>query len=271
MDKAAIERLVAKTADHLFLYELIADFELSPREAQAILETAKVHLQPGPGAGVVRPGQIKVVVTSVEAQHGRPLLDTDRCEVVVTVDAGADDLAIRQSRGPIALRRARIQRLVDEALDQGGLLTEEDLARLLHVHARTIRRDVKVLRQAGKVVPTRGHHQDIGRGQSHKEPIVEKHLQGHGYHEIARQTGHSLDAVQRYLQTFGRVVYLCHQGLEPHEIAFLVGHSLAVVEQHLALYDRFRQVPAYQSRLAELTRPPTGRPYLPLRKGGTRP
>ena len=33
----------------------------------------------------------------------------------------------------MGLRQGRILRLVDEALDQGGVLTEEDLARVLQV------------------------------------------------------------------------------------------------------------------------------------------
>ena len=63
--------------------------------------------------------------------------------------------------------------MTEEAMDQGGVLTQEDLARLLQTGVRTIRRDVAQLRAEGHWVPTRGAVQDTGRGQSHKAKIVE--------------------------------------------------------------------------------------------------
>jgi DeoR/GlpR family transcriptional regulator of sugar metabolism len=44
--------------------------------------------------------------------------------------------------------------MASEALDQDGLLTQEDLAVLLCSSRRTIRRDIKELKQQGIDVPT---------------------------------------------------------------------------------------------------------------------
>ncbi len=106
--------------------------------------------------------------------------------VVVTVDGGLDDLAVLRQHGAASLRRVRVLRMTEEAMDQGGVLTQEDLARLLQTGVRTIRRDIARLRAEGHWVPTRGVVQDTGRGQSHKAKIVEMYLRRMTYSEIVR-------------------------------------------------------------------------------------
>ena len=76
--------------------------------------------------------------------------------VAWTVDAGEPDAALLTAEGKVALRRARLLRLLDEAAAQGGVPTERDLAEALGVTVRTVRSDVAALRQAGHRVRTRG-------------------------------------------------------------------------------------------------------------------
>jgi len=100
--------------------------------------------------------QVRVRLARPDAPAGRPLRDDERVVVVWTVDAGEPDAALLASEGKVALRRARIRRLLDEAAAQGGVPTERDLAAALGVTARTIRSDVAALRKAGHPVRTRG-------------------------------------------------------------------------------------------------------------------
>lgn len=88
--------------------------------------------------------------------------------MVLTVDGGLEDLAVIEDPGSTVLRRVRVLRMTEEAMDQGGVLTQEDLARLLQTGVRTVRRNVAQLRTDGHWVPTRGTVQDTSRGQSHK-------------------------------------------------------------------------------------------------------
>jgi hypothetical protein len=109
----------------------------------------------------VQPGQVRLVVASLKAPFGPPLTETARAEVTLTVDAGADDAEVQAQQGREGLRRGRIVRMLDEALEQGGVLTEEDLARVLHVTRRTIERDVRALRAEGHLIQTRGQISDF--------------------------------------------------------------------------------------------------------------
>ena len=256
MEHTAIDRLAAKTLDQLFRRELETGFEMAPRIAQGVLDLAKEvfslnSVSSGNGNGCLRPGQIRQVLAASSAPHGRPLYQTDMVEVIWTLDAGEDDLQVLKEHDRIALRRVRILRLTEEAQEQGGDPTGEDLAKALSVTTRTIRSDIAALEAAGYCVATRGKIKGVGRGQTHKVLIVELHLERYTYTEIMRRTRHSAYAIKRYVQTFGRVVMLTRKGLHASEIAHAVDISERLTQEYLALYQQYN-VPEYQDRLADV-------------------
>lgn len=247
MNSQEIERLQAKTPEQRFLQVLEQEYHCAPRIARAILEEAQVCLLGAPDH--LRPGQVRVILTRYDAGHGRPMRDTPMTEVVWTVDAGYEDREVLRRYGPVALRRVRIQRLLDEALAQGAVASQEDLAQALHVSVRTIKRDCAALQAEGIYLPTRGRLRGIGRGQTHKAQIVRRWLAGATYDQIAQQTRHSLSAIQRYIQAFVRVAILHQQGFSEGQMALLLGIGVPLVREYLAVY-RENQTPEGQERLA---------------------
>ena len=248
MNNSATQRQQARTPERRFLQVLEADFGQAPRVSEAILEEAQKCLFGETSA--LRPGQIRVLLTGVDAGHGRSLRETELKEVIWTVDAGAEDLRVQQEHGSVGLRRVRIQRLADEAVAQGGVATQEDLARVLHVSTRTIKRDSKALEAEGVYLPTRGRLKGIGRGQTHKAQIVGRWLRGETYDQIQLHTRHSLVSIKRYVQSFVRVVDLHQQGMPESQIAFVLQISDYLVGEYLALY-RQQNTVEYQARLTE--------------------
>jgi tetratricopeptide (TPR) repeat protein len=93
-----------------------------------------------------------VRLAGADAPTGRPLRDDEHVVVNWTVDAPEDEVVA----GKAARRRHRLARLLQEAHDQGGAPTVEDLADALQVSQPTIKRDLSALRQAGYQVYTRG-------------------------------------------------------------------------------------------------------------------
>ncbi len=69
--------------------------------------------------------------------------------VVWTVDAGDDDVIVEATRGPMALRRHRLERLLREAERSGARATHKALADALGVSVSTVRRDLKALDTEG--------------------------------------------------------------------------------------------------------------------------
>jgi hypothetical protein len=264
------QRLALKTPETAFVHTLQAEFNFAPRVARELLHLAQELLTGGPAATTVRPGQVRLVVARVEAPCGPPLAETDKVEVTLTVDAGAEDAEVKARDGIEGLRQGRILRLLPEALEQGGVLTQEDLARVLQVDVRTIRRDIAGLKAAGHRLPTRGMVQGVGRGQTHKVQIIELWLDREGYDKIARWVHHSPQAIQRYVQTFLRMVSLHEQGLAIESIAFVTNSSLRLVKDYLAVYEAAQGHPPRQAKLAEeLTRvAPTARSAVEEKKPG---
>ena len=183
---------------------------------------------------------------------GKPLSSMKKVGVVVTVDGGLEDLEVLERFDAVVLRRLRVVRISEEALDQGGLLTQEDLARLLQTDVRTIRRDVSALREKGEWVPTRGMIKQVGRGQSHKAKIVELYLKGMTYTEITRRARHSAGAIKRYVESFGRVVVLWERKVRSaQEIGYVLGISERLAGEYLGLRERYDE-DAYRERLEEI-------------------
>jgi hypothetical protein len=248
MDEQAQARQVAKSQEQHFVRMLIDEFQFAPRVAQAVLAEAQACLVTEgrePGAG-----QIRLMLSQRQASHGQPLGKTASVEVTWTLNNGAADQAVLHSQGRVALRRLRILRLLDEALEQGAVASQEDLAVALNVGVRTIKRDCQALAAQGIELPTRGRLKGIGRGQTHKAQIIGRWLRGETYDQLILSTRHSLTSIQRYIQTFVRVVALHQQGWSNSQIARFVLSSEALVQEYLAVYAQ-HDTPAWRERLHE--------------------
>lgn len=253
-----LDRLSHKSLDGQFLWELQNGFELSPRESRLILETISVYYSQSPQS---RAGRVSLWVVERGASVGKALESVSKVQVWVTLDGGDEDLEIYRRYGQVGLRRQRLLRVNDEIIEQGGLATQSDLARLLGNSVRTIKRDIAYFRDHGITVLTRGSYSDIGPGVSHKRIIVEMYLTGMVYTEICRRMRHSARAVKRYVSTFARVVSLYEQGIkEIGEIGYYVGISSRLAGEYVELYIHFKGKSHYRSRIEDLLLQLSSRP-----------
>jgi biotin operon repressor len=244
------DRYLEKTPEQLFINSLRREFELSPAESKGVLELAKSCLF---GEVPQSVGKIKILCASVGAKHGKPLSEQEKVEVTMTLDNGIEDLDVLRSQGVNPLRQLKILRLTEEAYQQGGLLTQEDLGRLLQVSSRTIRSDIKRLIADGNTVHTRGYDHDIGRSVSHKTLIVDMYLKGYTYDVIMLRTRHSAHAIKRYVRTFGRLLLLLSHKVERvSELSRLLGQSERLTEEYLELFGRYKNGDKWPSVYVEL-------------------
>lgn len=242
------KRSKAKTARSQLQQKLESEFEIPRRIAEAIVHEAEACLCEG---GEELPsGQRWVLLASREAVHGQALSETSMKRVCWTLDDGAGDRATGSSYGKSVLRRVRIERLLGEAVEQGALATQEDLAEALGVDVRTIKRDCQELEASGVWLPLRGNIQSIGRGQTHKAQIVGRWLGGETYDQVMRSTHHHVSCIARYVQTFVRVVALHQEGLAEQQIAHLTQIGVPLVKEYLNLYQVY-DAPHYRERLNE--------------------
>lgn len=271
------QRLDGKSVETMFQNRLIEEARCSPIVARAIWGMVHETLvgTDETGEEAARVGQLIFLAIAAEEPAGKPFTQCQKVTVRLTLDAGADDQEVRWRQGLEGVRRARVLRLCVEAREQGGLLSYEDLAiGLLNCGVRTVVRDVAVLRKSGVVVPSRGQQQDIGPGQTHRVQAVKLYLAGHEPQEIATRLYHSLQAIENYLTTFGRVVFLTQRGCDADEIAFVVQRSSVLVAEHQRLA-KAATSGAGQRRLAEIVRranpgQSAKQPVSPAKKGVTR-
>jgi len=232
------DRSLEKTPEQVFINSLRKEFELSPAESAGILELAKRCLF---GELPHTLGRIRFLCASRKAKHGKPLGEQDMIRVTLTLDNGIEDLDVLREQGSVALRQLKVLRLTEETYIQYGLLTQEDLARLLQVSVRTIRNDIIELVRDGNTVHTRGYEHDIGRGVSHKTRIIDLHLSGFTYDEIMRRTRHSAHAIKRYVSTFGRLLLLISYGMEDiRELSRLLNQSDRLTKEYLVLFRKYK-------------------------------
>jgi len=247
-------RLEQKQLDTHFINHLQEGMNCSKFEAKAILNLVYDVYSPFfDNSSSLKPGQILFETVSINNSPKKKLSECEMKTVILTLDGGVEDLKIRSQEGVISLRRHRLERISNEAFQQGGVLTVEDIAnRLLNCGDRTVTRDIKALKDQGIILPLRSVIKDMGRSISHREQIVKYWLQGMEFSQIARRTNHSIEATANYVEKFKRVVCLAKDNHEIKTIAFLVKISVSLAQQYYDLYNALDIVPHRRKELDEL-------------------
>jgi tetratricopeptide (TPR) repeat protein len=96
--------------------------------------------------------QIKTRLPHVDAPTGRPLHDNEWVDVIWTVITPEDETI----SGKTTRRHHQLLRLLREAVGQAAAPTVSDLAAVLGIGERTVKRDLAALRAAGHEIQTRG-------------------------------------------------------------------------------------------------------------------
>jgi hypothetical protein len=186
-------------------------------------------------------GQVLWMAVSVNnppARHQR-IADTELVPVLLDLIT-AEDVQQRIDRRPVAHRLLhKALRLCQQAYNQGGLLSNCDLAELLNTADQQVS---KVLteheRLTGILVPRRATVHDVGTGLTHKRIICwKRYAEGKEPHLVARETYHSLEAADRYLGQYDRVRHCRLEGLTPEQTAHALGCGLPLVREYLAIDD----------------------------------
>ena len=132
--------------------------------------------------------------------------------------------------------RRRLARMVKAAEEQGGLLTIAELSVILNRSYEVTRQYVRQWEEeTGELLPLKGYRMDQGSRPTHKKEIVRLYEQGLEPPDIARETGHSLKSVERYLKDYERVKLLLKRGMKAEEISSLIGRGKRVVLEYVEL------------------------------------
>ncbi|MEE9295600.1 MAG: DUF1670 domain-containing protein [Phycisphaerae bacterium] len=204
--------------------------------AEMILDVVAEHLRPREH---LRHGQILWLGVDINdpPSRGKRTADTDLVPVVLDLSTDQDILA-RINRVPVEERlRMRAVRLCEQAYQQGALLSNADLAELMTGDASRISSVLTAHeRNRGKVVPRRATLHDMGCGITHKRIICwKRYADGKCSDQVARETYHTVEAVDRCLGQFDLVRHCRMQGMTPAETAYALNCGPSLVEEYLRI------------------------------------
>ncbi len=169
-------------------------------------------------------------------QRAKPISNTRMKPVVLSFVTDEDIDHIAYGFDTKTLRKKRIKRWVDQAYDQGALLTQLDLSMLLGICDAVVSKYVNEIQKEGHLLPTRGNIHDLSGAITHKKEIITLYLEGYLTPEIAVKTKHSKEAVDRYINDYHRVETLWMHGITKLEnISHLSRLSKRVAQQYIDL------------------------------------
>lgn len=206
--------------------------------ADMILEVVFEHMRP---RDHVKHGQVLWMAVDVDdpPRQRQRIVNTKLVPVILDIST-AEDAQRRIDRVPAPQRLLhKARRMCEQAHEQGGLLSNCDIAEMLHADASSIGKLLAEYEQrTNKLVPRRATLHDVGSGLTHKRIICwKRYVEGKNPETVARETYHCLEAVDRYLGQYDRVRHCRLEGLTPEQTAHTLNCSVALVREYLDIDD----------------------------------
>jgi len=240
MDQTSIKRLQSKSVKNAIVNSIASDFNLTPILAEAYFNQIKDYFLQHAEIKL-NSGQLHYLAIDDREPAGKPVALCKKRSVTLTLNDPENDLHVYKDSGLSGLRKHRMLRITKEAIEQGALLSYEDIAFILTTSVITVKRDMAHLRRQGLTIPSRGWRHDMGRGTTHKTQILDMYLSGFQFSEIERRTHHSETAVKRYIQDFSKIILLHFKKLSVDQIRIATGFSNRLIGEYLKLYNKYSQ------------------------------
>jgi hypothetical protein len=187
----------------------------------------------------IKPGQVLW-----NAVHKTTRADYRNCKYVpVVLTLVNDDDITNREKGlsPRQTRQGIIARITREAYEQDALLSMRDISLLLNQHPTDIGKlRIEYEMKTNTCLPHTGNLQDMGSCITHKYQIVYKYVvEKKDPSSIAKETNHSIKAVDHYLKDFNRIKLLFFENKTPEFIRQATGIQIHVVKQYLNIINQY--------------------------------
>jgi hypothetical protein len=199
-----------------------------------------------PSVSNLKMGQMLWVAVAKDekANYGKKMSSTRLVPVVLTVIDQSDIERRMKGEKPSAFKSAVLARVLEEAETQGGVLSETDLAFILHLQRGRISQLILQYEQEyDTILPRRGNVHDLGPTVSHKKAIVKKvKMDGKSSSVVARETNHSLSSVDRYALDFERINFCLKKGLTVDGTSFVTSLNKKLVLEYVGLLQDLHKI-----------------------------
>jgi len=232
-----------KTLKNVLRHQFVTEFGYENKiifaEAmiKRILQTVENFTKP---AALLKPGQMLWMAVPHDGRKHTKKRMRDTPQVPVVLDLVTDDdlAALAQGATYPSTRLKRQARLLDQAMAQGGVLAQSDLAAITLIQRRQVSKDIAAYQKSnGRILPYRGTVQDAGATLTHKVEVVRLLEAGYLEPEICEKLAisHDLSAVENYTQTYKNVMKLTERSFTPLEVAGILNISRRLVDSYVQL------------------------------------
>jgi hypothetical protein len=153
-----------------------------------------------------------------------------------------DDVSLFEKGAPIStIKKNVIARMINEAYQQGAVLSTRDLSLLLvssSPYLSSLR--IEYEKEHKTILPHTGVIHDMGTTLTHKRIIIFKHVvEKKDPSIVARETNHSQPAVDKYLKDFNRVKTLVNDNKDINFIHHTTNIARPVIKQYLQIINKY--------------------------------
>jgi hypothetical protein len=190
----------------------------------------------------LKPGQILWNVVHKDTRADSKQLKT--VPVILTMVASEDISNLAKGIGVAKNRENLIARIIKEAYDQGGLLSMRDIGLLTSLDPSHVSASRKAYEEAHNVtLPHTGSLHDMGTCITHKYQIIYKYVvEKKDPTIIAKETNHSLKAVDSYLRDYNRIKLLFMDNKTVEYIKLVTMIPIHVIKQYKLIIEQYDKV-----------------------------
>ena len=232
-----------KTLRNVLRHQFVTEFDYENKVIFAevmierILQTVENFTKP---AAMLRPGQMLwMAVPNDGRKHAKKRMrDTPQVPVVLDLVTDEELVALAEGTAYNRIRCQRQTRLLDQAMAQGGVLAQSDLAAITLRHRKQVGKDIATYQKSnGRILPYRGTVHDVGSTMTHKVEVIRLFESGYLEPEICQKldVSHDLTAVENYVQTYKNVLKLLDKGFSPPDVSGILRISKRLVESYVEI------------------------------------
>lgn len=194
-----------------------------------------------PAKDYLKPGQLVWNAVDISTRA-----DADNPKFVPMILTIIDEEDIEKLSNGVKMKDVRkhaIARIINEAYAQGGLLSMRDISLFSWRHDGVISQYRQQYEKEHEVtLPHTGSLQDMGTCVSHKNVIIKKIIiDKKDPYTVAKETNHSMRAVDRYLKDYKRVEYCFKENKNIEFTMAATGLSKSVVKQYWSILETFHK------------------------------
>lgn len=236
--KSAHKRFLKPAIENFFETELTKTFGPNVRSVIAD-ELIKIFQANNRDINSIKPGQVLW-----NAVHKDTRADSDKMKLVPVILTLVSDDDISKLEKDLKVSEHKqnvIARILKEAYSQGALLSMRDVSLLMGMTDSTATYNRKKYEEKHNVnLPHPGNLQDMGSCMTHKYQIIYKCVvEKKDPLVAAKETNHSIKAVDRYLKDFNRVKTLYLDDKDENYIHLVTKLSLNLIAQYVSIINQY--------------------------------